>query len=270
MFKLWPLLTPTLFMITSVGFAQHEKSGELFEVREKEIDFYIDEIKWSHFKVDECNMYNSAVANEDKLRLLGLRRCRDNSISFKQPKSRGIGGWEGKCGQTFGANTIYSLCRLGVNPDSYFKRYFRDITPGVRPGTLKKGMSKITNKLTPDCFVGNQEWRTYAPKNAKKFIDTIENLLTTNYSLPSQITLTRRGEKFYRNPVGALVLNPGGRYLHWVSIVDIERTRNSCFLYVNHWDNQYKVPCSTFSNWSKNVGEAYSLFLKSYSLIAYN
>lgn len=258
------------FLVMAIAMTSNATfSSDLIEVIEKESYLTADALKWENFKTDLCQMFNTVVRNEEELRALGLRRCKDNSISFVQPKSVGVGGWEGKCGQTFGANSIYSLCRIGVNPETYFKRYFRDLTPGVRPSTLKRGMNKLSRKLDLKCFTQDREWEYETAYSSDDFITRVEESLKINYSLPSQIEIRRNGESYLRNPVGALIMNPGGKYLHWVSIVDIIKNQSQCSLVVNHWDNQYEVPCTTFSSWSKNVGMTYPIILKSYSLITY-
>lgn len=244
-------------------------ANDLVEITDKDINISADALMWENFKTDRCQMFNTAIENEDELRALGLRRCQDNTISYVQPKSVGTGGWEGKCGQTFGANSIYSLCAVGVNPTTYFKRFFRDLTPGVRPSTLKRGMNKIAKQLGTDCFNKTRNWHYKAALSSIDYINSIENYLKIKMSLPTQIEIERFGETYFRNPVGALIKNPGGNYLHWVSIVDIIRDSNQCELIVNHWDNQYQVPCDTFSTWSENVGVTYPIILKSYSLITY-
>lgn len=249
--------------------AESSLEAHLVEVTEKELSFDIDELKWSDYKTDSCQVLDTSVANENTLRAKGLRRCRDRSISFVQPSSDGAGGWEGKCGQTFGANSLFMYCRVAVDPATYFSRYFRDITPGVRPATLRRGMNKISKKFENDCFSSSQIWKTFYSRNESQFIAKVESLLEARYSLPRQTEIHRNGNIYINNPVGALIQNPGGNYLHWVTIVDVLKTNNSCKFVINHWDNQYQVPCSTFASWSRNVGKTYPIILKSYSLITY-
>lgn len=230
-----------------------------------------DKSSWKMYKVDDCLMANIYDEQEMKAREIGFRRCRDGSISFVQPPARGVGGWEGKCGQTFGANTLYSLCQKKVDPAQYFQSVFRDITPGVRPGILRRGMQKIFDSLGHDCPTDLGLWSYQTAKSDKNFISRIKTLNQPKFSHPNMISINRSGETVFRNPVGVLVQNPGGSYLHWVTIIDTlsGQDQDSCEMIVNHWDNQYQVPCSVIANWSYRVGRTYPIILKSYSIVSF-
>ena len=230
-----------------------------------------DKSSWKMYKVDDCLMTNIYDEQEMKAREIGFRRCRDGSISFVQPPARGVGGWEGKCGQTFGANTLYSLCQKKVDPAQYFQSVFRDITPGVRPGILRRGMQKIFDSLGHDCPTDLGLWSYQTAKSDKNFISRIKTLNQPKFSHPNMISINRSGETVFRNPVGVLVQNPGGSYLHWVTIIDTlsGQDQDSCEMIVNHWDNQYQVPCSVIANWSYRVGRTYPIILKSYSIVSF-
>ena len=68
--------------------------------------------------------------------------CPDGTTSYRQPKSEGIRGSEGKCGQTAAANLFSAFC--GVNaPPKLLDNFFWDPTPGVHPNTLELGMNNI-------------------------------------------------------------------------------------------------------------------------------
>lgn len=260
----------TIFISFMLWALSVQASSHLVELKEERGVVDLDELSWSKFKTDECNMFDTSLDNEESLRLKGLRRCRDGSVSFIQPLSQGAGGWEGKCGQTFGANSLYMFCQIAVNPSSYFKAYFRDITPGVRPSTVKRGM-KLISKTAPfsNCFTDSNRWGFENARNAKDYIEQVESLLKARYSLPGQIEINRSDEVYINNPVGALVQNPDGKYLHWVTIVDMLKSHSSCYFVVNHWDSQYQVPCALLAKWSGKVGKTYPIILKSYSLITY-
>lgn len=225
------------------------------------------EVTWTQFLVDKCEMFDTRNVDEERYRENGLRRCRDNSISYVQPKSTGAGGWEGKCGHTFGANTLFSLCAKSVKPDTYFNAHFRDITPGVRPKTLRGGIARVFDQNSDICPTDNN-WTYFIQGNKSSFIQKIKELLIPNYSHRNMIEIQRDGANFFRNPVGALIQNPGGNYLHWVTITDVLSQENKCEFVVNHWDNQYHVDCELFANWSYNVGRSYPIILKSYSLVS--
>ncbi len=59
--------------------------------------------------------------------------CKDGTVSYEQPKSTGLGGWEGKCGQTAAANIVYGMCNVPSDPRNQSGTYMRDFTPGVAP-----------------------------------------------------------------------------------------------------------------------------------------
>lgn len=220
---------------------------------------------WNVYKSDACTVRDSYVLNEQAMRDLGLRRCRDNSVSFVQPKSEGWNGWEGKCGQTAAANTLFHYCRIAKDPDSYVGEYMGDITPGVRPGTLRKGMNKLFKKFS-SC--GNFEFEKKSFRKRDDYISYIKQKLISQNIYPSTLTIMRNNESRLRQPVITLIQNPGSKYLHWVSVVDQIDLNNQCHFIVNHWDDQYTVPCNDLADWSYDVGRSYPVILRSYSLVA--
>ncbi len=266
-FKYSVVIQCLIFGLSSSSLTAQER---FFSVEESESSRSYDALLWKNFKTDSCTMFDSSNDQETKLRKLGLRRCRDHSISYVQPKSSGAWGWEGKCGQTFGANSLYSLCQLPVEPATFFKDYFRDITPGVKPSTLARGMNKVTKNYLSHCLdqTGNN-WKYLNLKNEDRFIQETKRILKKPISHPGKISLNRFGKTYQRSSIGVLVQNPGGAYLHWVSIIDIIDDNNRCEFIVNHWDNQYQVPCTTLASWANNVGRSYPLILKPYSLVTY-
>jgi hypothetical protein len=224
-------------------------------------------MSWSTFLSDSCTMYYRHVTNEDELRQIGLRRCKDGSISFVQPDSDGWNGWEGKCGQTAASNSLFHMCQKGLDPDKYIDPYLRDRTPGVRPNTLQKGLNRISNKHKDTCPT-TQRWIASYLGNQANFIAKLKQHLIPNYSHGNLIQLQRNGEEKLRQPVIVLVQNPGGNYLHWVTVVDV-MDQGQCHFVVNHWDNQYLIPCKTLAQWSGKVGKTYPIILKSYSTVTY-
>jgi hypothetical protein len=224
---------------------------------------------WDFYLTDECEQYNTSIENEDELRGKGLRRCLDKSVSFVQPASRGIGGWEGKCGHTFAANSFYTMCKIAVGPSEYFGPILGDITPGVRAGTLRSGLSKAFSKSGENCPDSQGHWTYLKLRNKSNYIERIKKLLIPNYSHINLQKIERLGKSYLRNPVGVLIQNPGGKYIHWVKIIDVLESQNVCKFIVNHWDNQYEVPCETMAIWSGRVGRTYPVILKSYSVVSF-
>ena len=263
-----------LFLIPTLAFATdfiQEKrispKADLVEYASEDREY--QNKKWSIYLNDSCYMFDRNVQNEDELRRAGLRRCKDGSVSFVQPKSDGWNGWEGKCGPTAASNSLYHLCKKGLDPNTYVARYMSDATPGVRPGTLRKGLNKIFS-LNKEACPENKGWFYKKLGNTKNFIATIKQDLLPKYSHPNIVTLNRNGKSYQRNPVMVLIQNPGDKYLHWVTVVDITSNASKCDFVVNHWNKQYLVPCAKLALWSGKVGKTYPIILKSFSVVTYH
>jgi len=220
--------------------------------------------EWNQYKIDECNLRDHNVLNENELRDHGLRRCRDGSVSFIQPNSDGWNGWEGKCGQTAAANGLFHFCRVAKDPDSYIDDHLSDLTPGVRPRTLKKGLNKIFKKFE-NC--SNIQFDEDNYRSINDFVGFVKQRIIPNMSHPMMITLNRNGVSRLRQPVIVLVQNPGTKYLHWVTVIDQVDKNSQCNFIVNHWDDQYMVPCNDLAKWSENVGRTYPVILRSLSTV---
>jgi hypothetical protein len=238
--------------------------SDLVEFREDETSL---PKSWMPYLLDSCVMYDRNVNNENELRAKGLRRCQDGSISFVQPDSEGWNGWEGKCGQTAAANSLFHLCQVAVSPKDYVDRYMQDSTPGVRPKVLARGLKQITSLNTPCPTVKNWQQSNY--RNHEQFIAGVKQDLIPKFSHARLIHLNRDNKIYQRNPVIVLIQNPGDKYLHWVTIVDTISQNNQCKFLVNHWNRQYLVPCENVASWSQDVGKTYPIILKSYSTVSY-
>ena len=267
---LWYILVFTAFSWNSYAVMEKRLDSVDYMVQVPEYREKRDlEELWDFYLTDECEQYNTSIKNEDVLRSKGLRRCIDKSISFVQPASRGIGGWEGKCGHTFAANSFYTMCKAAVDPNEYFGPILGDITPGVRPGTLRSGLSEVFRSSKRICPDSQGHWTYFKFGNQNNYIKKIKQLLIPNYSHINLQRIERLGNSYFRNPVGALIQNPGGKYIHWVKIIDFLESQNVCKFIVNHWDNQYEVPCGKMATWSGRVGKTYPIILKSYSVVSY-
>lgn len=263
MLKLLSVLIP--FALTSASAADIFKRYIIADTHERS---FLEE-SWEIYLTDKCEVAYLDWEKEIDLRENGLRRCKDNSVSFVQPKARGIGGWEGKCGQTFGANSLFSLCKESVDPASYFTKYLRDITPGVRPKTLERGMQSVFSRLEDSCPKALGIWSYSAQKNHKSYVDDIKERLVPKFSHPNLLEINRFSKNYFRIPVGVLVQNPGGKYLHWVTVVDVLEDNSRCEFVINHWDNQYQLPCDKLAAWAYDVGVSYPIILKSYSIVSF-
>jgi len=264
----WMLLITLVISVQANAYLSEDllsKKSDLITIPEIEEE-NIQANAWSPYLMDKCEIYNRQNANEDELRDAGLRRCIDGSVSFKQPKATGINGYEGKCGQTSASNTLFHICKRAFSPKDEIEKYLKDITPGVLPKTLRRGMKNIftDNKQ----FCPTSMWKKLSAKSSSKFIGEVKQAIFPRYSHPNLLVITRNGRRLLRNPIMALIQNPGGKYLHWVTIIDIESNRNECNFIVNHWDNQYRVSCKKFASWSGKVGKTYPVVLKSYSIVS--
>ncbi len=256
------------------GFISEIRSTRKFSkkiIPEKKQERYkgtVDKDSWSSYYSDACEVSYTNITNEDELRNLNMRRCSDGTVSFLQPDSEGWFGNEGKCGQTAASNVLYMYCGLVGHPKWYSDRFLSDITPGVRPGTLENGLNTIFSEESA-CPGGT--WRVKTGSSYNDFLAKIENGLTPKFNHSGLITRTRSsGEKVKRSPVIALLRSPGGQNLHWVTITDIlNRTSDSCQLVVNHWDDQYVVPCNKFARWSWGAYDSYAVLFDPYTILTF-
>lgn len=229
----------------------------------------IDDDKFSKYLHDSCQVKKPSIANEDELRSLYLRRCKDGTVSFKQPSSEGYKGWEGKCGQTAASNLMYGYCKIVTSPKSYTNKYLSDYTPGVRPGTLISGLDSMFKNDQLDC-PSSKSWHAYSYGYEKHYIASIKRGLKTTLENKYKVKRTRSdGSTIYRTPVALLIRSPGGHALHWVTVVDLVESGESCHMFVNHWDDQYKVPCSKIAKWSRGVANSFGAILNKYYVIKY-
>lgn len=262
-----------LFLIPTIAWSSDFISEKRYLETKDLVEYSIDDQvyqnkKWSIYLSDSCTMYDRNVQNEQELRQAGLRRCKDGSVSFVQPESEGWNGWEGKCGPTAASNSLYHLCKKGLDPKKYVERYMSDITPGVRPGTLRKGLKKIFS-LNKESCPKSKGWFNKNLRTQNNFIATLKQDLIPKYSHPSIVNITRDGRSYLRNPVMVLIQNPGDKFLHWVTVIDITKSASKCDFVVNHWNKQYLVPCEKLAQWSGKVGKTYPIILKSYSVVTY-
>ena len=255
--------------ITAIDSKSQFSTSRIAEKKPNQTKGTIDRDSWSSYYSDACVVSYNHITNEQELRDLNLRRCDDGTVSFLQPESEGWYGNEGKCGQTAASNVLFMYCGLAGHPKWYSDRFLNDITPGVRPGTLENGLNTIFTE-EPACPGGT--WRIRIGSNYNDFLYEIERGLTPKFNHKGLITRTRSsGEKVKRSPVIALLRSPGSRGLHWVAITDIlNRENNNCQLIVNHWDDQYTVPCNKFGAWSWGVYDSYAVLFSAYTILTFD
>ncbi|MCP4912792.1 MAG: hypothetical protein GY909_06715 [Oligoflexia bacterium] len=185
--------------------------------------------------------------------------CNDGTISFEQPDSTGLGGWNGFCGETAASNILHMHCGLIASPKKYCNHYTNDLTPGTRPGSMKKGLNEMFEE-NESCPKG--KWETY---NQVESPEQYISYLVGGLEAQNAVTRTRAdNSRIGRSPFPIMIEVPpkGSKGLHWVTVVDITGfdkdkeldEQDSCEVFINHWDDQYKVPCSRIAAWAKQAG----------------
>jgi len=187
-------------------------------------------------------------------------RCKDGSISFNQPASTGVSGWNGFCGETSISNVLKMTCGENWHPDGLIHSMAADYTPGTRPSSLEY----VLNELAPRSHCQNQTWSYYNSADSDR--DYIESIIDGLKS-KSKFTRTRSdGTRISRAPVPTLVKMNGSKTLHWITIVDVIgydskqslSLNQNCYAVVNQWGQQYKIPCSHLASMAEDVGDVYA------------
>ena len=175
------------------------------------------------------------------------RVCTDGSVSYPQPSSAGVSGWEGKCGQTAAANTATMLCKKHIAPQEVDK-LSADLTPGLRPDTVRRILNKIWKKHR-SCT--GSKWYLNIQSRAKAFHHNLNGLLKKNI------------------PVPVLIQTPDAKLsLHWVTVVGVSGfNTKACQYSVNSGKGQVKVACSEFGGWAAKVGKYYPI-LRSFTSLS--
>lgn len=187
-------------------------------------------------------------------------RCKDGTITYDQPDSTGINGYNGFCGETAASNVLHMHCGLMASPTKYCNAYTSDLTPGTRPGSLRDGLNTMFDENKPLCPKG--KWEVYSSSDTpEEYIEYIRG------GLIAKSTFTRKRDdksKIQRFPFPIMIEVPpkGSKGLHWVTVVDVTgykpgkklTEQNKCEVMINHWGDQYKVPCSRLANWAKRSG----------------
>jgi len=135
----------------------------------------------------------------------------DGSISWGQPESNGLFGWEGFCGQTAIANLLTTYKGIDISPHDVAAAS-NDWTPGSDPDTLMRAIGALATD--PETYVISND---------------------TDLSSASPTT-----------PI-VVLLHWGGTDFHYVTVVkatDAEVT-------FNHWGKQETLPTAVFhAKWS--------------------
>ncbi len=180
------------------------------------------------------------------------RVCEDGTVSFDQPTSTGINGWNGFCGQTAAANTGAMICYRYTHP-TLFDDYADDLTPGSRPGTVRAGLAKYFAE--GGCPSGR--WQNRSPWTANGFFEELRSALW----LTRGKSLRRRenGTSVRFTPVPVLI-SSGLQAMHWVTVVDLVADREDiygCNLVMNTWGSQRVMTCKDFIDYAMNPAFGY-------------
>jgi hypothetical protein len=177
-----------------------------------------------------------------KLRLIGGKsayyECPDNTISFIQPASTGVNGWNGYCGHVSISNSVKMICDEEIMP---LATGARDVTPGTRPDTNHGVLQKIF-KETNSCPSGR--WIRRSAWTKKGFISNLRKAL---FAGAGQIRRLRAADRVnvFMTPVPLLIAS-NIQSFHWVTIVDIVQNSKDdygCDAVMNTWGNQKIMTC---------------------------
>lgn len=174
--------------------------------------------------------------------------CPDGTLSAEQGDSWGMGGWEGRCGQTAATNLLYSLC--GHLSNSLIKTgsctkeesVFNDYTPGVHPSTMADDYNeflKASGCTTRKVTRGNVSNSTVS--------EYLDGKVSLDAAMQKQAELVEKVvNKGKPHPTMFMIEVPGSKELHWVSLNNIytdPKTKQK-MVKVNHWGSQYDYPLS--------------------------
>ncbi len=185
--------------------------------------------------------------------------CSDGSVSFLEPSTEGLLGWEGKCGETAISNTLKMICGRAWDPSGFLDSIASDPTPGTHPSTMKYSL----NYFAEASGCSNTAWTN--DRVAKSREDFISSLVK-DLRLPSSFYRLRTdGKKIRRAPMPVLIYKPAVRILHWITVVDVIGYRpgiklseqKNCNVIFNQEGWQYTMPCDQLAGLAEAVGDAY-------------
>lgn len=198
---------------------------------------------------------------------VGLRYCKDKTTSFKQPNGTGINGYEGRCGQTAAANVTYFYCQMALHPVVDINSYFSDPSPGVAPRTLRDGLNDLF-KSAPRTCPQKGAWKRVSHKNSSEYLKGLESGLNAKVEFKHKLRRYRSdGKLVFTTPIPVLIAQ--GSYLHWVTVIDLVKTKNDCQVVYVDQGTQSEVSCDSMVKSSYEVGKMWYPLLNSYTLIKY-
>ena len=188
-------------------------------------------------------------------------QCDDGTISYDQPD--GKSEYEGLCGPTAASNAFYAYCQgFFVELKDIARRYFSDITPGVRPDVMERGLNRMFGN-NKECMRG--EWKYYYVENRWDFLDSLYYEVRRGKGVMKRTQAS--GAKVTRSPV-LVLLKSSGKNLHWVTVVDVvghtpgfanpnAYKSDKCKVIVNDSGYQSTVSCASFVRDAEGVDDAW-------------
>jgi hypothetical protein len=174
--------------------------------------------------------------------------CGDGTLSAEQGNSWGVGGWEGRCGQTAATNVLYSLC--GKISPSLRKRgvcsredgVFNDVLPGVLPSTMAADYNEFLSLNA--CTERTVSSRRVENAKLKDFYDNRSSL---SQVIEEQMKMVTSALLKSTHPTMFMIETTDGPGLHWVTVTGSEDRGGKKFLKINHWGGQYFYSLEDFA-----------------------
>lgn len=186
--------------------------------------------------------------------------CPDKTISHAQPKSRGLNGWEGYCGQTAASNVTSMLCRRHLSP-KVNDVYGTDLTPGQHSSTMRKSLNRIFTETSQLNTCPKESWKVLINWHENKFLEDIKRDL---FEKSLSVKRYRSETDFVKVTPVPVLMNSGGLSYHWVTLVDMtdnDQDRFGCDVVVNTWGVQKTLGCEAFVDYSDHTGFGERVYL---------
>ena len=177
--------------------------------------------------------------------------CPDSTLSHVQPKSTGINGWEGYCGQTSVSNVTSMLCERHISPKEN-DNYGTDASPGQHSSTMRKVLRKIFTESPTKNTCPKVSWNTRATWSDSAFLKRVKGDL---FGSSHKIKRFRSSNTYVNVTPTPVLLNSGGLNYHWVTVVDVidnKKDNYGCDVVLNTWGDQKTLTCDNFVNYGNH------------------
>lgn len=237
--------------------AKRSEIIKLYKTGKKMDDKLNEGERWSDYFYDDCTEEIVNNIMNDK-----IYKCLDGTVTVEQPDSTGLWGWSGYCGETAISNINFMYCDRLSDPDEYIATDLTfDSTPGTRPSIVKNGLNTYFNSKE-DCPKG--EWELYDEASSpEEYLSYLVAGLEHKGIYKRKNQSGNHVEEISPFPilVGSFPLGSNNR--HWITLVGIEgyegegkylSEQKNCYAFVNHWGNQYKIPCHRLAKAAESSG----------------